>query len=58
MEWFAIEENNKNFVNHATFNFTGADVATGAPIGIHAAFQVTFNANGVMTVSNFTISCR
>ena len=58
MEWFGVEENNKNFVNHATFNFTGTDLATGAPIGIHAAFQVTFNANGVMTVSNFTVSCR
>src|SRR6267378_6447396 len=58
MEWFGVEENNKNLVNHATFNFTGTDLATGAPIGIHAAFQVTFNANGVMTVSNFTVSCR
>jgi len=58
MEWFGVEENNQNFVNHATFNFTGIDVATGAPIGIHAAFQVAFNANGVPTVSNFTINCR
>ena len=57
-EWFGGEFNNKNFVNHATFNFNGTDTATGAPIGIHAAFQVTFNANGVMTVSNFTVSCR
>jgi len=57
MEWFGVEENNQNFVNHATFNFNGTD-ATGAPIGIHAAFQITMNANGVTTVSNFTISCR
>jgi hypothetical protein len=58
MEWFGIEENNQNVVNHATFNFTGVDVATGAPIGIHAAFQITVNANGVVTANNFTASCR
>jgi hypothetical protein len=57
-EWFGLEENNKNVVNHATFNFNGNDVATGAPIGIHAAFQITTNANGVVTVSNFTVNCR
>jgi hypothetical protein len=57
-EWFGHEDNNQNAVTHATFNFTGADVATGAPIGIHAAFQITINANGVVTVSNFTVSCR
>jgi len=58
MEWFGVEENNQNFVNHATFNFNGIDTATGAPIGIHAAFQITVNANGAVTVSNFTVSCR
>jgi hypothetical protein len=58
MEWFGAELNNKNVVNHATFNFTGTDTATGAPISIHAAFQVTLNANLVMTVNNFTVSCR
>jgi len=58
VEWFGVEENNKNLVNHATFNFNGNDTVTGAPIGIHAAFQITFNANGVVTVSNFTVSCR
>jgi hypothetical protein len=58
MEWFGLEENNKNFVNHATFNFDGNDTVTGAPIGIHAAFQITVNASGVVTVSNFTVSCR
>ena len=58
VEWFGVEDNNQNSVNHATFNFTGADVATGAAIGIHAAFQITTNANGTVTVSNFTFSCR
>jgi hypothetical protein len=58
VEWFGVEQNNQNFVNHATFNFTGTDTATGAPIGIHAAFQITVNANGLVTVSNFTFSCR
>ena len=58
VEWFGVEENNQNFVNHATFNFNGNDTITGAPIGIHAAFQITVNANGVVTVSNFTVSCR
>ena len=58
MEWFGVEENNQNSVNHATFNFNGTDTVTGAHIGIHAAFQITTNANGVVTVSNFTISCR
>lgn len=58
MEWFGLEQNNQNVVNHATFNFTGTDTSTGAPIGIHAQFQITFNANHVMTVNNFTVSCR
>ena len=58
VEWFGVEENNKNLVNHATFNFNGNDTVTGAPIGIHAAFQITFNANGVITASHFTFSCR
>jgi hypothetical protein len=58
VEWFGVEDNNKNGVNHATFNFNGTDTVTGASIGIHAAFQITTNANGVVTVSNFTFSCR
>jgi hypothetical protein len=57
-EWFGHEDNSQNAVGHATCNFNGNDVATGAPIGIHAAFQITVHANGVVTVSNFTVSCR
>jgi hypothetical protein len=57
-EWFGHEDNNQNAVSHATFNFNGNDTVTGAPIGIHAAFDLTMNANGVITANHFTVNCR
>lgn len=57
--WFGDESNNRNNVNHATFDFHGTSTTDPTKtIGIHAALQVTFNANLVMTVNNATISCR
>ena len=57
--WFGTEDNNQNNVAHATLNFDGANLADPSQIlHLHAAFQVTVNANGDMTVSNFTVDCR
>jgi len=58
VEWFGFEGNLQNQVTHATFNFNGTNVADATQtLSMHAAFQITFNANGTMTVSNFTASC-
>jgi hypothetical protein len=58
IEWFGFEGNHQNVVNHATFNFNGTNVADPTQtLSMHAAFQVTVNANGTMTVNNFTASC-
>ena len=57
-EWFGDENNKQNGVEHATFNFNGTNVLTSASFGMHAAFDVTTNANGSTTVSNFTVDCR
>lgn len=57
-EWFGSEDNNKNSVQHATFNFQG--VSTTDPsktLRMHAAFTQTINANGVLTVNNQTVTC-
>ncbi len=57
-EWFGDEENNKNTVQHATFNFQG--VSTTDPsktLSMHAAFTATTNANGVLVVNNQTVTC-
>lgn len=57
--WFGSEDNNQNNVQHATFNFDGANVSNPADtLGMHAAFDVTTNANGTVTANNFTVSCR
>ena len=56
--WFGAEDNNRNGVQHATFNFNGTSVANPAvTLSMHAAFDVTTNANGTVTASNFTVSC-
>ena len=57
-EWFGFEGNLNNTVAHATFNFHGANVVDSTQsLAIHAAFDMTFNANGILTVNNFTLSC-
>jgi hypothetical protein len=58
VEWFGFEGNHQNQVAHATFNFHGTNVADSTQtLSMHAAFQITINANGTMTVNNFTVSC-
>ena len=54
--WDSDEANLQNAVSHATLNFDGAD-ASGASFHMHAAFQMTLNANGTLTASHFTASC-
>ncbi len=57
--WFGIEDNNQNGVVHATLNFDGASVADPSQLlHMHAAFDVTVNANGVPTASHFTVDCH
>lgn len=57
--WFGAADNLQNGVVHATFNFDGASVANPADtLGMHAAFDVTSNANGTVTADHFTVSCR
>ncbi len=57
--WFGSEDNNQNSVVHATLNFDGTNVADPSQIlHLHAAFDVTINANGVPTANNFTVTCR
>jgi hypothetical protein len=58
-EWFGDENNNQNGVEHATFNFHGTNVA--APfdaLDLHAAFDVTMNANGTITANHFSVNCH
>ena len=54
--WFGMEDNLQNGVVHATFNFHGTN-APGQSLAIHAAFDVTVNANGTPTASHFTARC-
>ncbi len=57
--WFGSEDNNQNSVVHATLNFDGASVADPSQIlHMHAAFDVTVNANGQVTANHFTVDCR
>jgi len=51
MDWFGNEDNNKNGVVHATFNFQGDGLT------IHGAFDTTTNANGTVTADHFTVNC-
>ncbi len=56
--WFGAEVNLQNSVAHATFNFHGTSVANPSQtLAMHAAFDVTVNANGTLTASHFTVSC-
>jgi len=56
--WFGAEVNLQNSVAHATFNFHGASVPNPSQtLAMHAAFDVTVNANGTLTASHFTDSC-
>jgi hypothetical protein len=58
-EWFGSEDNNKNGVQHATFNFNGTSTSDPSKsLTMHAAFTLTVNANGVVVVSNQTVTCR
>jgi hypothetical protein len=58
-DWFGAEDNLQNNVTHATFNFHGTSIADPSQtLALHAAFDVTFNANGTMTANHFTVSCR
>jgi hypothetical protein len=57
--WFGVEDNNQNGVQHATFNFDGANAANAADtLAMHAAFDVTTNPDGTITADHFTVSCR
>jgi len=51
MDWFGQEDNNKNGVLHATFNFVGDGLT------VHGAFDTTTNANGTVTADHFNVSC-
>ena len=51
MDWFGLEDNNKNGVVHATFNFVGDGLT------VHGAFDTTTNANGTVTADHFNVSC-
>jgi hypothetical protein len=55
--WFGEEDNKQNGVQHFTANGY-ANMLDGTRIGFHAAGQFTINANGVLTVSNVTMTCR
>lgn len=58
VDWFGSEDNLQNNVLHATFNFQGTNVANPSQsLAMHAAFDITTNANGVVTVSNGSVSC-
>lgn len=57
-EWFGVENNAMNNVIHATFDFNGTDLATGAPSGIHGAFDITTNPAGQVTAEHFSSSCH
>lgn len=58
-EWFGADDNNKNSVQHATFNFNGVGTTDATKsLSMHAAFTATVNANGVLVVNNQTVSCQ
>ena len=48
---FGLEDNNRNGVVHATFNFVGDGLT------VHGAFDTTTNANGTVTADHFNVSC-
>jgi hypothetical protein len=52
MDWFGNEDNNRNGVVHATFNFVGDGLT------VHGAFDTTTNANGTVTADHFTVRCN
>lgn len=57
-DWFGLEDNLQNSVTHATFNFHGTSIANpNQTLALHAAFDVTVNANGIPTANHFTVSC-
>jgi len=57
-DWFGAEDNLQNGVVHATFNFDGVGVADPSQsLRMHAAFDVTLNADGTVTASHFTVAC-
>lgn len=59
-EWIGSEDNLRNLVPfHATFNFNGTNVADSSQtLAMHIETQTTINADGTVTVSRFTVSCR
>lgn len=57
-EWFGDEDNNRNEVQHATFNFQGTSISDSSKtLTMHAAFTATKNAQGVLVVNNQTVTC-
>jgi hypothetical protein len=60
-DWFGVEDNGTTAltnVTHATFNFIGQNVVTGAAFEMHGAFDTTVNANGTTTANHFDVHCR
>lgn len=60
-DWFGEEDNGKTQptdVTHATFNFTGTNVVTGASFEMHGSFDTTVNANGTTTANHFDVHCN
>jgi hypothetical protein len=56
-QWFGGADNNQNGVQHFTGNGY-ANMLDGTRIGFHVEGQFTMNANGVVTVSRTTMTCR
>jgi len=55
--WFGSEDNNKNGVFHATLSFHGTTPDGTGSLTLHAAFDVTTNANGTVTATPTSVSC-
>jgi len=55
--WFGSEDNNKNGVFHATLSFHGTSPDGNASLSLHAAFDVTMNANGTVTATPTSVNC-
>lgn len=55
--WFGAEDNNQNGVVHATLSFHGTTADGSGSLTLHAAFDVTANANGTVTATPTNVSC-
>jgi hypothetical protein len=59
-DWFGAEDNGTTAltnVTHATFNFIGQNVVTGAAFEMHGSFDTTVNANGTTTANHLDVHC-